>query len=395
MSTNSDFAAPVVAQESGVIEYATIRESDVSTAGEAARSRGIRGTEVFMDDIKTRTLKLAETPEERAALLSTLQNAEVRRIHSSYWAAPTAFVGNVKYGELVERFEGTEPMREYFGDLTGEHMFSRWRDEYALACDLNADAFVFHLIDYMPADGAWAFTVDRQVVLDAMIVLTQQFLRVLENDNLVNESSPVIELESAGWGLEFGAQTADDFAQVFAKVHDSANRLRLGWDLNHLLHATGIDGDRGVFMLPEAERTSAMAEIEQHSNGSIQEFSMAWIAHNVLDERTVGKVSALHISDCTPKSVEYFSNGVLHEDYAVEGDWDALKDEGLRIVLTHYDNHVLLGEGALDPAAVRELIRTLAAKNPLMVLHELKNEADIWAAVDTQRATLALPERGA
>lgn len=377
-----------VATGAGVMEYVTCRAEDLDAAGQAISSRAIRGAEVFMADLKPRTSPLAETPAEHAALISTLRAAGVRRIHSSYWASPTPFVANMQFRELVERFDGADHVREYFGDLTGAHMFARWCDEYALACELGADAYVFHLIDYMPVDGAWEFTVDRQVVLDAMIVLTQQLLRVLGEHALTDESSPVIELENAGWGLEFGAQTADDFVEVFAKVYDPASRLRLGWDLNHLLHAVGLADGKGAFLLPDAELTPDMRELERRAAGNIRDLSADWIARNVLDERLIDRISALHVSDCTSKEVEYFRNGVLNQAHAIDGDWDARKAEGLRIVLEHYDNHVCLGDGVLDPTEVRRLIATIAGRHPLMVLHELKNAPDVWAELDRQRTRL-------
>lgn len=390
MSTDQSHAAvpapaPTVAD---VREYVTCRAADLEAAGPAIADRGIRGAEVFMADLAPRTEPLAASPEDRERLLAALRAARVRRVHSSYWAAPTPFVADVGYGELVERFEGSEKVREYFGDLTGDHMFGRWRDEYALARDLGADAYVFHLIDYMPVDGAWAFSVDRCVVLDAMIVLTQRFLRVLEQHGLIDAASPVIELENAGWGLEFGAQTADDFARVFAEVHDPSDRLRLGWDLNHLLHATGLRGGAGSFLLPDVELTPAMRELEQRAGGDIRALSAEWIALNVLDERLVDRVSALHLSDCPAKEVEYFRNGLLDPEYAIEGTVEERADAGLRIVLDHYDTHVCLGDGVLDPAEVRRVIAALAAHHPVMLLHELKNAPDVWAELDRQRARL-------
>ncbi|MER5491000.1 hypothetical protein [Streptomyces sp. NPDC002490] len=388
MSTETTLPAPPLAPHAAVTEYVTCRADDLDAADAMIRARAIRGAEVFMNDLKPRTSPLAGTAEERSALRSALRAAGVRRLHSSYWAAPTAFVANVQFGELVERFESTDQLRDYFGDLTGTHMFSRWCDEYALACELAADAYVFHLIDYMPVDGAWEFTVDRQVVLDAMVVLTQRFLRELDDRGLVNGSSPVIELENAGWGLEFGAQTAEDFVEFLAKVHDPADRLRLGWDLNHLLHAVGTSDGKAAFLLPDAEMTPRMRELERRAAGDVRELSAAWIAQNVLDERLLDRVSALHLSDCPAKDVEYFRNGVLDEAHAVEGDRETRQAAGLRIVLDHYDNHVCLGDGVLDPAEVRRVVDALADRHPLMVLHELKNAPDVWAEVDRQRARL-------
>ena len=390
MSTESSIDALVANADvaSGVLEYVTCRPEHLAAGGDAIAARGLSGTEVFMADIKTRTLPLAESDAEYAELVATLRAAGVRRVHCSYWAAPTSFVAGVQFGELVERFEGIDQVREYFGDLTGEHMFSRWCDEYALARDLGADAYVFHLIDYMPVDGAWEFTVDREVVLDAMIVLTQHFLRALEQRGLVDEHSPVIELENAGWGLEFGAQTADDFVRIFERVYDRTNRLRLGWDLNHLMHAVGLADGRGAFLLPEVELTPAMRELERAAAGDIASLAASWIEQNVLDPRLIDKVSAIHLSDCPAKEVEYFSNGKLDAAYMIDGSWEEQQDEGLRIVLEHYDNHVCLGDGVLNPAMVRRLIDTLTSSHPLFVLHELKNAENVWGELDRQRARL-------
>lgn len=388
MSTEALTVTTPLTTSAGVTEYITCRKHHLDAAGDAVRARGLGGAEVFMDDVKPRTSPLTESADERSALLTELGAAHVRRIHASYWAAPTAFVANVQFGELVERFDGSDRVREYFGDLTGAHMFTRWRDEYALAGDLGADAYVFHLIDYMPVDGAWEFTIDRSVVLEAMVVLTQRFLRELDEHGLIDEDSPVIELENAGWGLEFGAQTADDFAEIFARVYDPAGRLRLGWDLNHLLHAVGVADGSGAFLLPDAERTAMMDNLEQKAAGSIHQLSIDWIEQNVLDERLIGRISALHVSDCTAKTVEYFRNGELDEAHAIDGDWDARKAEGLRLVLEHYDNHICLGDGVLEAARVRRIIDDLAARQPLMVLHELKNASDLWADLDRQRTRL-------
>lgn len=390
MSTESGIDEPAAqaAVVSDVLEYVTCRPEHLAAAGEASAARGLAGTEVFMADMKTRTLPLAESEAEYAELVAALRAAGVRRVHCSYWAAPTPFVAGVQFGELVERFEGIDQVREYFGDLTGEHMFSRWCDEYALARDLGAETYVFHLIDYMPVDGAWEFTVDREVVLDAMVVLTQQFLRALDQRGLLDEHSPVIELENAGWGLEFGAQTADDFVRVFERVYDRTNRLRLGWDLNHLMHAVGLAEGRGAFLLPDAEITPAMHEIEREAAGDIASLAARWIEQNVLDPRLIDRVSAIHLSDCPAKEVEYFSNGKLDAAYVTDGSWEEQQDEGLRIVLAHYDNHVCLGDGVLDPGTVRGLIDALAARHPLSVLHELKNAGDVWAELDRQRERL-------
>lgn len=388
MSTNEPARPAGLWPALQVDEVVTCRVDDLATSSRGVEDRGLHGVEVFMNDLKARTQPLWSTDTERDELLATLRSANVRRIHSSYWASPTAFVAGVNFGELVRRFDGVDRVRKYFGDLTGRHMFTRWRQEYEAAAAIGADAFVFHLIDYMPVDGAWAFSVTRETVLDAMIVLTDRLLRELEEFELITEESPLIELENAGWGLEFGAQTADDFSRVFGSAHDPLNRLRLGWDLNHLLHATGVEDGNAVFLLPAEEISPAMAKIQHEAAGDLAALSHMWITENILDPRLIDRVSALHLSDCPAKEAEYFRNGLLEEGHRIAGDWEERQAEGLRVVLEHYDNHVVLGRGVLDPAAIRHLIKQIADRQPLTVLHELKNESDVWAALDQQREAL-------
>ena len=136
-------------------------------------------------------------------------------------------------------------------------MFARWMQEYELACELGAQAYVFHVIDYAAIDGAWEFTITREQVLDAMVRMVQEFLLRLAGKGLLSAGSPVIELENAGWGLEYGAQRCEDFAEIFRQVYDPFDKLRVSWDMNHLLHAIGKapDGKSACFMLQPFEIT--------------------------------------------------------------------------------------------------------------------------------------------
>ncbi len=369
-------------------EYVTCRPEHIDDAHVYVQRHGLAGIEVFMHDLVPRTEPLFGGESDRRALTARLRAAHVGRVHCSYWGSPTAFVANVGFRELAEQFESAALLREYYGDVSGRHMFARWCDEYELARDLGARAFVFHLIDYQHVDGAWEFAVSRETVLDAMVVLVQRLLRELEDRSLLDTGSPVIELENAGWGLEFGAQTADDFVSILERVHDRFDRVRVGWDLNHLLHATGLREGRGVFLLPESEITPAMRHLEERAAGDLGELSHAWIRQNVLDPRLARLLSALHLSDCTPKPEEYFRNGKLQGPHWVEGDRVRQGEEGLRIVLEHYDNHVVLGDGVLDPAAIRDLIADHGRGDDLMLLHELKNAPDLWSEVSRQRQRL-------
>ena len=387
MSTNQTHASAAAIPQN-VTEYFTIRAEHFDDAAAFARTHGLAGAEVFMNDVRPRTLPLFEDRAEKDTLVERLRQAAVTRVHCSYWGSPTAFVAGTGYKELVERFGDENLVREYFGDLSGRHMFDRWCDEYQVATELGAHTYVFHLIDYQHVDGAWSFTVSRQVVLDAMVVVTQRFLRELDDRGLLNDASPVIELENAGWGLEFGAQTADDFSYVLGQVQDTYGRLRIGWDLNHLLHATGLREGRGVFLLPDSEITPEMQRIEREAQGDLGRLSHDWIWHNVGDERLIERVAGLHLSDCTPKTEEFFRNGELQGEHAVSGDRETQSEEGLRIVLAHYDNHVVTGDGVLNPALIHEVVAECAAAGGVAVLHELKNADDLWGDIARQRELL-------
>lgn len=371
-----------------VDEFVTLRPAFMADLAKQCEERSLEGTEVFMNDIRPRTLVLADDEDGTARLIESLAASKVRRVHASYWASPTSFLTNVNFSELVGRFGDIERMHEYYGDMSGRHIFTRWVDEYALARSLGARAFVFHLIDYHPVDGAWSFTISRNTVLQAMAAITQQFLRELDERGMLDAGAPVIELENAGWGLEFGAQTADDFVVIFESVWDPHDLLRIGWDINHLLHAIGLRDGKGVFQLPDEEITPEMARIETASNGDIDALAKQWVEANVLDPRIERKVCAIHLSDCAPKSDEFFRNGELTPRHAIEGTWDERRAKGLALVLEHYDNHLPLGDGMLTPSSIRRIIESLARRQPLMLLHELKNTKDLWADVDRQRLRL-------
>jgi hypothetical protein len=176
--------------------------------------------EVFMDDVVPRNLPLFSNALEKTSLVHKLAKLRVKRIHCSYWAYPTSFLTKNNFSELVERFGSIKDVVDYYGDTTGSHMFNRWSQEYELACELGAQAYTFHLIDYAPIDGKWSFTVSRADILQAMIFMTQQFVSILTERELITSHSPQIELENAGWGLEYGVQTAADYRALFSQVYD-------------------------------------------------------------------------------------------------------------------------------------------------------------------------------
>lgn len=354
----------------------------------------LAGVEMFGDDVKPRTLPLFSSQEEKQALVRQLGELQVKRLHASYWAYPTAFLTGNRFSELVERMGGEEEVRAYYGDLTGDHMMARWTQEYAVAAALEADSYVFHLIDYAPIDGMWAFSMDKQTILQAMIAMLQRFVNSLLSQELLTENSPVIELENAGWGLEHGVQTARDYACVLEQVYDPFRRLRVGWEVNHLLHAVGKMKDGSVrFFLPPEEVTSEMRRLEEKYGLEPQKFALEWLRYNLLHPKLWGKVAAVHLSDCKWKTSEYFRNGLLAQPWLAEmqklNNWEAREEYGVKIVLGEYDSHEVLGDGALNGSDMAVLLAQLEEKNQgLMLLHELKNSVPVEPALQRQLAAL-------
>jgi len=242
-------------------------------------SQFLAGTELFPDDFVPRSSPLFSDANDRQALISCLKAHGAKRLHASYWAWPTAFLTRNGYDELLARFGGEQAARAYYGDLTGAHIYARWADEYALASALGAKAYSFHLIDYAPVDGLWPFTQTREEICAAMVLVLQRFIDRLDAFGLLGPDTPVIEIENAGWGLEYGIQTAEDFAALFLKLNDPHDKVRIGWDINHLLHALGFDGAVGTarFFLPEAELSAPMRALEARLGKTPQAFAQAWL----------------------------------------------------------------------------------------------------------------------
>lgn len=367
--------------------YTTLKEGCLSPAALEdipgfCRRFGLEGIEVFMDDVRNRTQVLFETPEEKAALVRRLRAGCVKRLHCSYWAYPTSFLTKHSFCQLQERFGGLDAVREYYGDLTGEHMYERWCQEYELASALGAQSYTFHLIDYAPIDGMWDFTISKADIRQAMISMLQHFLNALSDRGLIDAHTPQIELENAGWGLEHGMQTAGDYAMLYSQIFDPFHKVKLGWDINHLLHALGSDDTGARFFLPDLEITPEMAEIQQEYGHDPRLFAVKWLEHNILDPKLAGKTGSIHLSDCGLKKTQYFTNGMLTGTYYQEisalKTWDQREEYGVGIVLSEYDNHLVLGTGALDPGLMKEMISALAVHSPeCVILHELKNSTDL------------------
>ena len=346
-------------------------------------------TEVFMDDIVGRDKVLFNTEEEKQNLFKSLNNLNVKRVHCSYWAYPTSFITKNNFKELIDRFDSIENVKEYYGDLSSTFMFERWVSEYILATSLDAQSYTFHLIDYAPIDGLWDFTISKEDIRQAMIFMIQNFMNILLERNLINENTPNIELENAGWGLEHGTQTSKDYISLFNQLYDPFDKVKIGWDINHLLHALGTyENNKACFYLPEVEITSDMKKMNDSIN-----LIETWLLENILDPSIVHKVGSIHLSDCTLKQVEYFSNGKLNEPYYTNiknlETWNEKEEYGVNIVLKEYDNHLVIGSGCLSISFVNKLINSLSSLNKdAVILHELKNSLDLEKDIKTQYSLL-------
>ena len=351
---------------------------------------GLAGVEVFAASIAPRT-GLLPAGVGREALIARLRRARAFRLHASYWGSPTAFLGKIGHAELRRRFASEREFLDYFGDGSGRHQFSRWVDEYRLARDLGAETYVFHMIDYATIDGAWEFEQSREEVLAALSAVLQQLLLRLEEAGLLADG-PLIELENAGWGLEYGMQTANDAVRVLDAVDDPRGSLRIGWDLNHLLHALGADPGTGRarFLLPDDDLDDDMRELADQRGDDLLD---CWLESQLCDPRLRGRISSVHVSDCALKSREFFRRGRLIGDAAEEQrrlpGTEQQRDFGLSLVLDHYDSHLPLGRGCLDGERLVGLLHRLDGENPgFAVLHELKLSRDVPTDLAEQRRAL-------
>lgn len=383
-------------------QFATLKKEHVSEAALADMAAvcaglGVEGTEVYMDDILSRSELLYTDEAGKEEWLRELTKLCVKRVHCSYWAYPTSFLTKHSFTELTERFGSLEAVREYYGDLTGAHMFRRWAQEYALATALGAQSYTYHLIDYAPIDGMWDFSISRADIRQAMVYMIQHFLNYLADEGLLTENSPQIELENAGFGLEYGLQTAEDFAFLFEQLYDPMGKVKLGWDINHLLHAIGFDRKTGraAFFLTEGEISPAMRALEEKYGAEPAVFAEEWLRHNLLHPATAARIGGVQLSDCALKETCYFRNGRFIEPYYSEiaalASWEEKEDYGVRVVLGEYDSHVVLGGGILRPERALALLREAAEQSPDMaLLHELKNSPDMVAAVGEQIKRLCI-----
>ena len=382
------------------LSYSVNNFTEEDTAGLDAmlKEYGFEGTEISMWDELHPSVDLFTDEESKQAWIKRFEALRVKRLHSSYYSYPTYFLTKTHYADFVRLYDGTENIKNYYGDLTGQHVFERWCQEYEIARDMKLDSFVFHLIDYECIDGAAEITLSREEILQGMVCLLQTFLNYLLERGLVSENSPVIELENAGFGLEYGVQRADDYNFVLSQIYDPYDKVRVAWELNHLLHATGKGEEDGSarFMLCDFEITPQMHKLEDEYGSDAKAFCMKWLECNILDERLAGKIHALHLSDCVLKDTEYFRNGRLQGEYGEK--IDSLKtraekeDYGLDILLTNYDSHVPMGcGGVIVKEDMLRIIGELEKQNPeLQLLYELKNSKPIAPAIKKQVEFLGL-----
>lgn len=379
-------------------DEAIFTKEETADMASILKKYNLAGTEVFMNEMFPRTQDLFSDEAGKKEWADRLGALGVKRVHCSYYAYPTAFLTRTHYKEFVERLDGLKGIEDYYGDLRGVHLFERWAQEYELACALGAQCFVFHTIDYAAIDGAWDFTITREEILQAMVYMVQTLLVYLEEKHLLSADSPIIELENAGWGLEYGAQRSEDFAEIFSQLYDPYDKVRLGWDINHLLHAIGRGENEGEarFMLQDFEITPKMAELERVYGAEPKTFAMKWIESNLMDPAVSNKTNCLHLSDCLLKEVEYFRNGRLQGEYgdkidAIE-DREEKSDYGVGIVLGMYDSHVPMGgDGVILADDMKRMIQQLAEKNDgFVLLHELKNSKPILPALEAQLAFLGI-----
>jgi hypothetical protein len=198
-------------------------------------------------------------------------------------------------------------------------------------------------------------------------------------------------------GLEHGIQTADDYSLLFKQLYDPFKKVKIGWDINHLLHAIGFDKIKksARFFLPHNEITVEMKDLELKYGSEPGIFAQKWLEKNILHPEMVYNIGCLQLSDCVLKKIEYFRNGKLTGKY-----YDTLSElekreqqenYGVGIVLSEYDSHVVLGEGILVPSKIKNMLLQILVFSPdLVILHELKNSINQYEALKKQKDLLGL-----
>lgn len=293
----------------------------------------------------------------------------------SYWGETSDLLRHLDYESLTKRFGKNENIINYFGDLTGEKIYERWVEEYRLARNAQLESVTFHLIDYFHIDGLWKFRNKRGDIVIAHARILNELLKKLKENQLL-ENGPIIEIENAGFCLEYGVQTAQDFEIVFSNINDEYEKVRVAWDINHLFHAIGMDTTgHAKFMLSDLEITSEMKELESTYGSTPQIFVEKWLELNLLYPPLLAKVRTLHISDCILRTEIIFKNGQLTTDYLekiTKLQTEQAKEEfGANLVKTYFDSHIPVGPNALSIISV---VRSILKANPnINLYHEFKD----------------------
>jgi hypothetical protein len=296
-------------------------------------------------------------------------------------------------------------MERYYGDLTGEHVLGRACQEYELAVRAGLEHYTVHFgIDYSFSDGMYSYPetygLDREAVLEGAlrqtVVYLNRFQSHLSQLGLLTpgRSLPTIGIENAGWGLEYGIQTAYDYRRLFQYLEEVDAPLReyvtIDWDFNHLLHPLGRDeSGHASFMLPEEERSDDMRALERSFGETPGALAAEWVRLNVLAEDLVPRTRCIHLSDSAWKDHAVFARcqavGAYLEMLRVECNPEVRASLGEELVVTRYDNHLHLGspEGMLKGKYIAPVLQAISAKAkgraakgtaqlPLRILHELK-----------------------
>ena len=375
---------------------------------EQRETLGVSSTETYAPVLRPREEALATSSGEMELLVRELGAREASQLHCSYFGNPTALFrgpSSGAYQALLRNMGGADNFQRYYGDLTGEHVIARACQEYELAVRAGLDHYTVHFgIDYSFSDGMFSYPeeygLDREAVVEAAIRQTVVYLSRFESHlarvGLLSQDRglPTIGIENAGWGLEYGIQTADDYRRLFRYLEEAQAPLRhlvtIDWDFNHLLHPLCRDeSGRGSFALPEEERSDEMRALERSLRDTPSALAAEWIGTNVLAKDLLPRVRCVHLSDSSWKTHPIFARCQAVGDYltslARESDPEARAALGEELVVTRYDNHLHMGNdaGMLERLRIAPILQALASERrarlssqeslyTLRILHELK-----------------------
>lgn len=355
--------------------YGNLNENEKIELQKVTKNGIAKGTELYIANIIPRDKSITSIEEKKLGKI--FKEGHVKRLHMSYWGETSDFLQKLDVEGLKGRFGSDENIINYFGDLTGNKIYSRWAEEYALAYKFGLESVTFHLIDYFHIDGLWRFTNNRNDIVLAQAKILNTLLRKLEEKDLLKKG-PLIEIENAGFCLEYGVQTAADFEIVFQHINDMRRKVRIAWDINHLLHAIGFDGKNMLtkFFLTKAEKTLRMEEIEAEYGSDQQAFINEWLELNILHPSLLSKINALHLSDSDLRTETIFENGQLTEKYLSEiltfSNDEEKEAYGAKIVGTYFDSHIPVGPNKSSIVSI--LRKILRVNSGINLMHEIKGE---------------------